>query len=467
MYIKRLEIKNIRCFENIIIDFNNLGSSLLILGDNSNGKSTILKCLAIGLCDESSASALLRELPGEFIRRKPGEKFVKKRTEGSITVTLQDIDRSIYRLHTRIISGTLFERIYQDKLQKLDNENGSIVETYDQDDFPWSKIFASGYGAGSRTQGTADFRHYLTVDAIYSIFKPDIPLQNPELVIRRLVEAARNYGIEEQHKDVILNNKINFKEIKDRFVASEYRANEMLDGIKTILSGLLKLENEDCFVLSKSGIEVSGSWGNAEIGELGDGYNATITWVLDLLSWWFIRKSSRGGYRINDIRGIVLVDEIEQHLHPSWQREILSLLHIAFPKIQFIISSHSPLCAAGTADIKSGKYQIIGMDRKNEKVEPKHIPIPIGFRADQILTSEAFGLDDTRNKNSENLIIKYRELSTKVDPSKEEVKELKELRILVQDLPEVGQFENERNVRRELSDLLEKLKLEMSKGKKR
>lgn len=445
MYIQRLELKNIRCFEEITIDFKGVDSSLLILGDNSDGKSTILKCLAMGLCDVSSASALLRELPGEFIRRQPGAKEVRTGDKGHIEITLQDKDQTLYRIKTTIISTDLFERVIQDKGLKYKKRNSSDWESLNQDTFPWEKIFVSGYGASSRTHGTEDFSHYLAVDAVYSIFKPELPLQNPELVIRRLIDASRKLG--KNAKDSIL------------------RSNKRLKRIKQTLSSLLKLENEDCFVLSESGIKVSGSWGISEIGELGDGYNATITWVFDMLSWWFLHNSSTHKYQSDDISGIVIIDEIEQHLHPRWQLEILALLNSAFPKIQFIISTHSPLCVAGTADIGEEKYQIIGMERRNGKVEPIKIPIPIGYRADQILTSIAFGLEDSRNKDSRHLIRDYRELSMKEDPSPQEKKELERLRILVQDLPEVGQYEKERKARKELSELLEEFKKEMSKGK--
>ena len=74
MYIKRLYLKNIRCFKEITIDFEGHGSSILILGNNGDGKSTILKSLAMGLCDESSTAALFRELPGETVRRKKRQK---------------------------------------------------------------------------------------------------------------------------------------------------------------------------------------------------------------------------------------------------------------------------------------------------------------------------------------------------------------------------------------------------------
>lgn len=445
MYINHLKIENIRCFESIEIDFKKNCLSTLLLGDNGDGKSTILRCLAMGLCDESSASALFRELPGEFIRRQGRNKYAKEGAEGHITISLQDKEQAHYEIKTTIKSTATFERVFQDEGLKYRKNDESDWEDLDQDSFPWDDIFVSGYGAGSRTQGTADFRHYLAVDAVYSIFRPELPLQNPELVIRRLVEAARKS-----------------RKSSDE---SESRAEEMLHHIKQLLSGLLQLNDEDCISLGRTGIEVRGSWGRSEIGELGDGYKATITWIFDLLSWWFLRVSSRGGYHVKNISGIVLVDEIEQHLHPLWQRKILPLLQRAFPKIQFIISTHSPLCAAGTADIGEEKYQIVHMNRLNGKIVPNMIPLPVGLRADQILTSNAFGLSDTRNQNIEKRIQRYRELSVKKHLDKKEKKELNDLRLFTQGLPEMGQFEEEQKVRSELRDLIKQINEVKQKGR--
>ncbi len=391
MYITNLIIENIRCFDRIEIDFTKNYLSTLLLGDNGDGKSTILRCLAIGLCDESSASALFRELPGEFLRRGSKNRYATEGDKGYIIITLKDKDQTYYRIKTTIKATETFERVFQSNGLEFKKNDNSAWKPLNQDNFPWGEIFVSGYGAGSRTQGTADFQHYLAVDAVYSICRPDVPLQNPELGIRRLVEAARRS--------------------RKKTEESESRAEEMLDHIKKILYVLLQLKSKDSILLGRTSIEVKGAWGRSEIGELADGYKATITWILDLLSWWFLRISSRGGYHIKNISGIVIVDEIEQHLHPRWQRKILPLLKSAFPKIQFILSTHSPLCAAGTADIGEERYQIIHMNRLNGKVVPKMIPLPVGYRADQILTSEAFGLSDTRNPNVEDKIQKYRELN--------------------------------------------------------
>ena len=348
-----------------------------------------------------------------------------------------DGNKTHYRIKTLIKSTDTFERVSQHEGLEFKKDDSSKWHNLTQDNFPWDKIFVSGYGAGSRTQGTEDFQHYLAVDAVYSIFKPNASLQNPELTIRRLIDTARQS--QKKRKD------------------SKSREDEILTHLKEILSGLLQLKSKDSIHLSRTGIEVKGSWGKSEIGELGDGYRSTITWVLDLLSWWFLRISSRGGYLIKNINGIVFVDEIEQHLHPLWQRNILPLLESAFPKIQFIISTHSPLCAAGTADIGTDKYQIINMNRLNGSVEPRIITLPVGYRADQILTSEAFGLSDTRNPETEKKILEYRFLSQKKSLNKKQKRSLEKLRLYTQKLPEIGQYEEERKVRAELRDLVNQL----------
>ena len=135
----------------------------------------------------SSAAALFRELPGEFVRRKG--KSAKPGDVARIEMDLTDGKNEIYRIITRVTSLGAFERVSQ--YQSLYRIRGRKEKRLNQDSFPWQQIFVCGYGAGLRTQGTADDQAYLAVDAVYPLFRYDSPLQNPELVIRRLVEAAR------------------------------------------------------------------------------------------------------------------------------------------------------------------------------------------------------------------------------------------------------------------------------------
>src|SRR5436190_13524816 len=107
MYVTRLQLENIRCFDRLDIKFDKPGASILVIGDNGDGKSTVLRSLAMGLCDESSAAALFRELSGEYIRHN-------SRKDGIITVDLSEGARDHYRVITKIKSLKAFERVEQE-----------------------------------------------------------------------------------------------------------------------------------------------------------------------------------------------------------------------------------------------------------------------------------------------------------------------------------------------------------------
>lgn len=344
MYITKIELKDIRCFEVLILPFDQKGKSILISGDNGDGKSTILRCIAIGLCDESSASALHRELPGDFIRRGAKDK------KGSISIELEDDRRKRYKIFTEIIILPAFEKI----IQTVSEHNGKRFVSIDPKQFPWHKIFVSAYGAGIRTIGTDDFQHYLAVDAVYPLFKYDVELQNPELVFYRAKESARERGDREKPK----------KGIKCAY--------EMENYLKGMLKRMLNLEDSDEVRLSDTGVRVkTKKWGDVELGALGDGYKATVTWAMDLFSWWLLYVNLSRGKNIvenREIKGIVIFDEIEQHLHPRWQLKIMGLIKESFSKVQFIASTHSPLVISGRRDVP---VKVLGKNR--EKLEPQNV----------------------------------------------------------------------------------------------
>lgn len=405
MHIKRLKIKDIRCFKEIEINFKKDSLSTLLLGDNGDGKSTILRSLAMGLCDESSASALFRELPGEFVRREKGQDEVPTGKFGYIEVDLDNRGGVTYRIKTKITSLKKFERVSQKLFKFRGNDKPKFLK---QDEFPWEKIFVSGYGPGVRVQATSDFQHYLAVDAVYPLFSYTSPLQNPELVISRLLFAAREGA----------------KTLKE----SKANEHDALSIIKSLMADLLDLDSPDQFIFTPSGIKVAGYWGISELSELGDGYQAVIDWVLDLLSWWFLRENGKGEWNLDSLKGIVIIDEIEQHLHPNWQRRIFSRLREKFRNIQFIVATHSPLVASGSEStdvhlLQQGEHSIVN---------------PYGWLAEDVY--EVMGLNNTRSKDFiSDVINEYEDLYQKQlqgKVSKQEKVKLKQLKKELAQLPE-------------------------------
>jgi predicted ATPase len=365
MKITRLFLKNIRCFDELDLKFD--GTSSLIIGDNGDGKSTVLRSLAMGLCDQSSAAALFRELPGEFVRRdSKGDSYIQVDLVGRRGLR--------YRIKTNFVALDAFERIEQ---AHFCAKGRGAYRSVKQDNFPWSQTFVSAYGPGIRTFGNADYSYYLPVDAVYSLFRYDAALQSPELVIRRLVDEA---------------SKRNAK-----------RGRNTLNRLRSALAKLLNLKRAQDIELTKRGIFISGSWGRDELAALGDGYRATTTWTLDLMSWWLLYDDEPAHeFDASDLTGIVIIDELEQHLHPRWQRTILPQLRALFPQLQFIVATHSPLVASSCPDV--------AVHRLDSGTHTIHQPY--GWRAEDVY--DMMGVSTSRAETFQENVLVQRELESKV-----------------------------------------------------
>ena len=366
MKVSKLILENIKCFKKVEIPFESndkIKNWSLFVGNNGQGKTTILRSLAIGLCEKEGASALLAELHGSFLRN--GEK------NGFIKVSLKDTDGVEHTITTKITS---------------DGNNESISQKTTKKKLERKNIFAAAYGSGRTIRGTESYEEYALVDSLYTLFNYEYGLQNVELGARRVKSAGEGEWIK----------------------------------LQGILKEILTLKATDKIVLEKAGLYIEAKeWGKMSFNSLSDGYQSLTSVVLDFLSWKLLNSNN---FNLDDISGIFIIDEIEQHLHPSWQRSIIKSLSDKFPKAQFICSTHTPLCALGLADldthsqlIKSsyvnGHSDIEIFDLKNDFK---------GYRADQILTSDIFDLSDTRSRRIENLLNEYREIYLKDELSRTE-----------------------------------------------
>ena len=122
---------------------------------------------------------------------------------------------------------------------------------------------------------------------------------------------------------------------------------------------------------------------------------------------------------------LVLIDEIDTHMHPQWQRLVVYGLKQLFPRVQFIATTHSPLLVADLPP-----ESIVVLRREEGRVICAQLDPALdlrGLRADQILLGEAFGVDAVRGPEIEQQQKRYVELSLKPDRGPAEEKELAEL----------------------------------------
>jgi predicted ATP-binding protein involved in virulence len=174
---------------------------------------------------------------------------------------------------------------------------------------------------------------------------------------------------------------------------------------------------------------VTTPFGAVPIQRLSLGYQTVMAWTADI-AWRLVNHYPKS---LNPLQepAIVIVDEIDLHLHPHWQREIRRHLIQHFPAVQFIATAHSPLMAQDALDanlavihVRDGAATIVS--------EPAVIK---SWRLDQVLTSELFGLSTARAPEIEIKMRRRVELGQKRTLTKAERAELSELDRFAHDLP--------------------------------
>ena len=131
---------------------------------------------------------------------------------------------------------------------------------------------------------------------------------------------------------------------------------------------------------------------SVKISDLAAGYRSILTMIGDMV----VRLSNNQNDTFDDIEGIVLIDEIDAHLHPKYQYELPRLLSEVFPKVQFIASTHSPIPLLSLP--KTIKYVVLTVDRTPEDgitVDRKDDDFDIyRLNPNAILTSPIFGFQE-------------------------------------------------------------------------
>jgi hypothetical protein len=162
--------------------------------------------------------------------------------------------------------------------------------------------------------------------------------------------------------------------------------------------------------------------------DMGLGYKTMMTWILDLV----IRLYKRYPKSDDPLSepAIVLVDEIDLHLHPKWQRTIMDFLTKRFPNTQFIVTAHSPLVVQAAQDAN-----IVLLRREGDRVVIDNNPEIIdNWRVDQILTS-LFELPSARSATLDPLLKRREEILTKPKLTPKDKAELKAIAEQIGHLP--------------------------------
>jgi energy-coupling factor transporter ATP-binding protein EcfA2 len=374
MYVHSLSIKNLRSFRaakvqllypgrrrtKVDLPTPRLKNVNVILGINGSGKSTILDATALGLLSPLIASSGYR--PYSLIRRSNRGVPPNARIDVEVVLGSEEIKTPLPARHAHASMSVMIERRGDVEFVRPFESESPAFEGLYFDDSP--AFFFVGYGATRRVDieasGEAQSRRKLRhprYERVASLFEDHFALT-----------PLSSWLPDWRHRDA-------------------KRYNEAVALLGKLLPAGIKFTGE----LENGEYLFSFQRNIIPFGALSDGYRAYIGWVGDLLQ--HLCAASPKPMPLMDLKGAVMVDEIDLHIHPEWQRTIIPKLARSLRNLQFIFTTHSPL-VVGTleqANILTVERRrgapVIG--RPNEEV--------FGLTADQILRSDLFGLPSTRD----------------------------------------------------------------------
>ena len=419
IYYSSLELENVRCFggRQILELTDKKGRPAqwtLLLGDNGVGKTTLLQCLAwmrpvpAGGQNDDEPRAIEPALANEenpvldSLLRAGDE--VSLDLKASLSINQKLGPAKAEKRRQKITTGISIQGKRQ-KLEDFKQERKKIPRYLHSLDMP---IFA--YGA-DRRMGSSNLEKSELLDPLASLFSGSTELYDAEERLLQLDYLAVKK--EERHKD-------------------------RLEQVKQILSAILPdiSGKDDIKILGpksgvpdeESGVKFHTPYGWVPLTGLSLGYQTTLAWTVDL-AWRLYAQFPESSNPLAE-PAIVLIDEIDLHLHPRWQRRIMGDLTKNFPRIQFIATAHSPLMVQAAADANLAVLQ----EQDGQVViqnQPKFIE---SWRVDQILTSELYGVS-ARSPRIEALTEERDTWLDKLKKSPSEKRRLKKIEEQLRNLP--------------------------------
>lgn len=371
MYIDHIHIENFRTFRKSQIsfvhpdqNFDKLGlpkpkltNINLLLGNNGLGKTTLLKTIALSALGPAVGKSGI--FAYQFVRREPKNGELKPAVLKAKFLTHQQdhCPSPVIESHVEVIPEGDLESL---EWRHAESKAWHPVFSSDSDAF-----FMVGYGATRRAEKSNRFQPSTKsgerAKRVMGLFEEDYSLRPLNTWLPQYRDSKK---FRPRYREVV--------ELLNHLMGKgHYQFNGEQD-------------NEGEFLFEKGGLKVP-------FPALSDGYRAFIGWVADLL--YHVCRTCPDKTKLVDNKGLVMVDEIDLHLHPKWQMSVLPTLSSVLPKLQFIITSHSPLVVGSLEWMNIIVMQPgpSGSSRATRLAEAVH-----GLDADQVLLTDFFGMESTR-----------------------------------------------------------------------
>lgn len=403
--LSRIRIENFKAIETLDLDMPprpqggvSRAAALLILGENAAGKSTVLEAVALAMMPDDARHRLLDQ-PQRYLLNPQFMGDAETPAKQAAQIILDFVADG----KPAQVAATL--------------SAGGMTVQRGASDLP--AVFA--YGA---------YRHYLDGvrrpgpdRGVVSLFRSDRVLSNPRDWLLRMPA--------------------------DRF-------NEVIAALRFVFGvdfDAIRRNETDCIVITRTaGVETE-----TPLLAVSSGFRTVLALVCDVLRWLIEARATRH-LRLEEMPALILIDEVEAHLHPRWKMAIVDGLRRALPTATFLVTTHDPLC------LRRAAPEEVRVVTRSAAEGRSNLPVLVEaldrlpemgtLTVDQLLTADFFGLGDTDDPATvaalENLATQY--ASGMADPVALDVLRRLEAQVL-RDLP-IGRTEVERIVQEALSAYL-------------
>jgi predicted ATPase len=382
-WLRRLKLENVGPFDQQEFELNR-GWNVLF-GDNGVGKSSVLKAIAVALCGQDA--------------RPYAEQLIKS-GRSSATITLDVASK---------VDGKVEERRYITQLHRT--RTGAEVESIPVRALEVENLLSLGFPplramseAKSTDGGTGGSGGPDPADLVPLISgAPDNRLDKLKNWILDLDHLSKDTA-DEVERTRLTRALLDFFEV-----------------IKELTPGVdLEFASID---VARKRVMVTTQDGVIPIDYVSQGTSSLLGWIGVL--WRRLFDMGGKELRMQEKHALVLIDEIDAHMHPKWQQTLPVDIRRLFPSLQVIATTHSPLIVPS---LESGEVFSITRSSATNKLGVEKITENFrGYRADQILTSRLFSLVTSRDKQTYEELMEYTQLAVETNLDQAQQDRLKEL----------------------------------------
>ena len=425
MHVQRLTIENIRSIRKLelLLKRKETAGWHVILGDNGSGKSTVVRALALALMGQSNAHAARQDWP-RWLRADCDSGYV------SVALTAHEEDNWVGSGRTTtspiLAKASIVAEIGGGKRNKRQATISFPARHAER------TIWGHGYGWFSASFGP--FRRFTGGDlgmerlfVSHPLLAPHLSAFGENVALGESLLWLQDLGIKKLEKDE------EAAEIQRAVITFINEAGLLPHG-----AHIKDVSSERVDIVDGHGFQVA-------VEEMSDGYRSILSLTFELMRlmfWAFGTDTALDGINTDagtiDLPGVVTIDEIDAHLHPAWKQRIGEWFVARFPRMQFLVTTHSPIiCRAA----RHGSVWVL--PAPDSEAEPRRI---VGTELDRLVdgnvldayATELFGEEVTRSEQSKQKLERLARLNRKrlkKHLSDKEQKELEHLRAAMPSSP--------------------------------